>query len=305
MQGPIAVVGSHGQVARALVAAGAAQGLAVASRGRPDVDITSRGSLAAFLRDVRPAVVVNAAAYTAVDKAESEPAAAFAANADGPGHLAELTAALGVPLIHLSTDYVFDGQATRPYREDDAIAPASVYGQSKARGEAAVRLAQPRQIILRTAWVYDAEGTNFLRTMLRLGAQRDEIGVVDDQTGSPTYAIDIATAILAIAGQMVGAPAGDGRWGTYHLTNTGTTTWAGFARAIFEAAGERGFKTARVRSITTAEYPTPARRPAYSVLDTSRITSTFALRLPSWEDGLARCVAALPEPDRPTTPTGV
>lgn len=289
----IAVVGCSGQVARALVAAAARRSVPLVARGRPTVDLDSRDSMAAFLAEVRPALVVNAAAYTAVDKAESEREAAFRANAVAPGVLAELCAAQGAPLVHLSTDYVFDGRGDRPYREDDAIAPASVYGASKAEGEAAIRRAQPRHLILRTAWVYDADGQNFLRTMLRLAAGRDEIGVVADQTGSPTFAPDIADAVLDLAAQVATDPAGGQRWGTYHLTNGGTTTWAGFAAAIFEEAGRRGFKTARVRPIPTAEYPTPARRPAYSVLDTGRIADVFGVHLPMWQDGLARCVARL------------
>ncbi len=304
----IAVVGSRGQVARALVRVAAERGINLVARGRPEADLTERAGLAAFLAATNPALVVNAAAYTAVDKAEAEREAAFALNAEGPGRLAQLCGARGVPLVHLSTDYVFDGRGTRPYREDDAIAPASVYGASKAAGEVAIRAAQPQHVILRTAWVYDGEGQNFLRTMLRLAATRDEIGVVDDQQGSPTYAIDIANAILDLAPRLTAPASADGPttagpttglapWGTYHLTGAGTTTWAGFARMIFATAGPLGFKAARVKAITTADYPTPARRPAYSVLDNGKLAATFGIALPPWQEALARCLAGMrPEP---------
>lgn len=293
----IAVVGCSGQVARALVRTAAARGVALTARGRPDADLTHRDSLAAFLDGVRPGLVVNAAAYTAVDKAETDREAALALNATGPGVLAGLCAARGVPMVHLSTDYVFDGRGTRPYREDDPIAPASVYGATKAAGEDAVRAAQPHHVIVRTAWVYDSEGANFLRTMLRLAATRDAVGVVDDQRGSPTYAVDIAATLLDLAPRLLDPTrAAVLPWGTYHLTNSGTTTWAGFARAIFAAAGARGFKVADVNSITTAQYPTPARRPAYSVLDNGKLAAAFGFALPPWQDALARCLAQMPPP---------
>lgn len=294
---PIAVLGRSGQVARAMVAAAAARGIPLVARGRPEVDVACRASLAGFIEDVQPRLLVNAAAYTAVDKAESEPEAAFRANAEGPRQMAEICSDAGIPLVHLSTDYVFSGQSNRPYREDDPVAPASVYGASKAEGEAAIRRALARHLIIRTSWVYDAKGQNFLRTMLRLATLREEIGVVDDQTGSPTFAQDIAGAILDMVAGLDVQSDEERRWGTYHMTSAGTTSWAGFARAIFAAAPPRGFKAASVRSITSAEYPTPARRPSYSVLDNSRITAAFGIRMPPWQDGLERCLAGMSPPE--------
>ena len=286
---PLAIIGANGQVARALVSAAGKRGIAAVAAGRGEADITNQRSLETLLARVRPWAVVNAAAYTAVDKAESEPEAAFRVNAEGPALLALLCARLGLPLIHISTDYVFGGHGHAPLGENEPLAPANVYAASKAAGEAAVRDNSSRHIILRTAWVYDEEGANFMRTMLRLALTREEIGVVDDQLGSPTYAADLAEGILAIAA----APAGEleRKWGTYHLTNAGETTWAGFAREIFARAGALGFRTARVRPIPTAQYPTPAKRPAYSVLDTGKIERAFGIRLPPWQDALQRCLA--------------
>lgn len=286
---PLAIIGAKGQVARALAADMQRRRIASAIGGRPDVDITDRRSLETFLGRANPRLVINASAYTAVDKAESEPEAAFRANAEGPAVLAMLCARAGVPLIHLSTDYVFGGKGFEPLGEAEPLAPGNVYAASKAAGEAAIRDNCSRHIIVRTAWVYDESGQNFLRTMLRLALSREEIGVVDDQRGSPTYAGDLAGALLDIAA----TPGGEleRKWGTYHLTNAGETTWAGFAREIFERAAPLGFKTARVRPIPTSQYPTPARRPAYSVLDNSRIAKAFGIRLPAWQDGLQRCLS--------------
>ncbi len=288
---PIAVIGLGGQVARALVRVAGQRGIPLAAGGRPDVDVTDERSLSGFLDRLKPRLVVNASAYTAVDKAESEPEAAFRVNAEGPARLANICAAADLPLIHLSTDYVFGGKGSTPRSECDPIQPAGVYAASKAAGEAAIRDRLERHLILRTSWVYDESGQNFLRTMLRLATTREEIGVVDDQCGSPTYAGDLAGAILDIA--TLPPAVLERGWGTYHVTNGGETTWAGFAREIFAEAGALGLKTARVRPITTAEYPTPAARPAYSVLDTSKIARTFGVRLPAWQDALGRCMAGL------------
>ncbi len=291
----IAVIGGTGQVARALAAREAAAsggGGAIIARGRPDVDITDHHSLASFLYAVQPAVVVNAAAYTAVDRAESEPEAAFRTNAEGPARLAVMCAAARAPLIHVSTDYVFDGTKAVPYAEDDALCPISVYGASKAAGEDAVRAGTPHHVILRTSWVYDAEGRNFLRTMLRLGAERDEVRVVGDQHGAPTSADDLAGAILSIAARLAGRET-DGLWGTYHLTAGGETTWHGFAARIFERAAAAGIKTPRLEAIPTDAYPTAARRPANSRLDTSKIAGAFGISLPPWQAGVDRTVARI------------
>lgn len=282
----IAVVGRSGQVAHALACAADARRVPLSARGRPELDLSSIDSVAGFFRDAQPTLVVNAAAYTAVDKAESEPEAAFAANAGAPALLATLCNHFKLPLIHYSTDYVFDGLKRTPYTEDDAIDPLGVYGASKAAGEAAVRATCPAHIILRTAWVYAPAGANFVRTMLRLGGDRDVLRVVDDQRGAPTSAIDIANATLDIAERI--ASGGETAWGTYHLTASGETTWHGFAAEIFKLAAAGGLKTPRLEAITTAEYPTPARRPAYSVLGTAKIRDLFGIRLPEWQASLAR-----------------
>lgn len=288
MQRPvIAVIGRSGQLARALIRAG---GDRVIAGGRPDLDITDADGIARFLAATRPAVVVNASAYTAVDKAETDRDAAVAVNVTGVAALAAACAAAAVPLVHVSTDFVFDGQKTTPYVETDAVAPLNVYGATKADGEAAVRRLCPHHLILRTSWVYGAEGANFVKTMLRLAAERDVVRVVADQTGCPTHVDDLAQAILAIAPRLT-AP--DAPWGTYHVTGHGTATWHEFAAAIFEAAARRGAKRPRLEAISTAEYPTPARRPAYSVLDNSRFQATFGITLPAWRDSLERCLDVL------------
>jgi len=289
----IAVFGSSGQVASSLVRGAGERGIDLVSGGRPQVDLCDLDSTEAFLQANQPALVVNAAAYTAVDKAETDQDAAFRLNAHGPAVLAALCSAANVPLVHISTDYVFDGTKGSPYLETDRVSPLSVYGASKAAGEAAVRNALAQHLILRTSWVYSDGGSNFLRTMLRLAETRDEIGVVDDQRGGPTCAADIASTILDLVPRLTSRKH-DIAWGTYHLTNAGETTWAGFARAIFAEASQRGLRAAEVRPITTADYPTPARRPAYSTLDNTRIAEAFGVRLPSWQDALRRCMSAVP-----------
>ena len=301
------VVGGNGQVGRELRRSLARLGEVVATSrdGRLDAlddaapvagiaaDLADTAALVAQIRELAPAAVLNAAAYTAVDKAEADVEAAFRINAQAPGALARACADLDIPFVHYSTDYVFDGQGTRPYREDDPTAPLGVYGASKLAGEQAVRAAGGRHFIFRTAWVYAAHGHNFLRTMLRVGAEREELRVVADQVGTPTPAALIAevtaTALSAVlAGQ---APAA----GTWNLVATGRTTWHGFAEAIFAAAVAHGLlpRAPRVLPITTADYPTPARRPAYSCLDTSALRHDFRIGLPSWEQGLAGTIDEL------------
>lgn len=287
---PILVAGRSGQVASALAALRAVGSHPVVCAGRPALDLADPETLVAALAGHDPCLVINAAAYTAVDKAEEEPDLAFAVNADGAGRLAGLCAERDIPLIHLSTDYVFDGTATRPYREDDPVAPLGVYGASKAAGEDAVRRVHPRHVIIRTAWVYDASGRNFLTTMLRLGGEREELGVVDDQRGTPTYAADIAHALCAVAKRILAADS-FADWGAYHMTNSGETTWCGFAREIFRLSATAGRPVPRLRPIATGDYPTPAKRPAYSVLDQTRLKRVFGLSLPPWQDGVRRCMA--------------
>jgi dTDP-4-dehydrorhamnose reductase len=289
---PIAVIGASGQVARALQRAGAERAANLVVAGRPVIDLTRNASVAAFLDGIEPSIAINAAAYTAVDKAETEEAEAFRINRDGPHYLAKWCAAHAVPLLHISTDYVFDGCSRTPYSERDACHPVSAYGRSKAAGEDAVRDALSEHIIVRTAWVYSADGNNFLKTMLRLGAERDVIRVVADQYGTPTSADDIASALIDIAGCVL-ANRASAPWGTYHLVADGHTTWHGFAREIFAAAEVEGYKTPRVDAIPTADYPTPARRPQFGVLDTTEIRRAFGIALPPWQEGVAACVRRL------------
>ena len=249
-------------------------------------DFDTPESLPALIERVAPDVVVNAAAYTAVDRAESDHDAAFRANAEAPQRIAEACAARDALLVHYSTDYVFDGTGTRPYRADDATAPLGVYGESKLAGEQAIQASGARHLIFRTAWVYATHGKNFMRTMLRLAAERDELRVVADQIGTPTPAALIAdVTAMALARPFE-------RSGIWHLTAAGETTWHGFAEAIFVGAHARGLiaRVPRVVPITTADYSTPAKRPAYSVLDTARLHLDFAVDLPEWPEGLARAL---------------
>jgi dTDP-4-dehydrorhamnose reductase len=249
-------------------------------------------------------VVINAAAYTAVDRAESEAQAAIAVNRDGAAHIAQACARTGVPLIHLSTDYVFDGRAIgHAYREDDPIAPVSVYGASKAEGEQAVRDATARHAIVRTAWVYSPHGQNFVRTMLRLGQERPELGIVADQHGCPTAAADIADALVTMAVRMVrsdDAGAAD-LYGTFHFSGTGPTTWYGFAQEIFRQAAHHGRPVPKLRPIATTDYPTPAARPANSVLDCQHLRTVYGIAAPPWQESLATCVARLCGPSATRT----
>lgn len=288
----IAVIGRSGQVAHALRAEGFVRNIDVVLGGRPDVDIIDADSISRFLDHVRPALVVNASAYTAVDQAEIQPEAAFRVNVEGVGQLAGVCERMALPLVHISSDFVFDGSKGQPYVESDPIAPLSVYGATKAAGEAALRQRLAEHVILRTSWVYGAHGSNFVKTMLRLGAERLELGVVDDQRGSPTHARDLAAAILEIAPQLIG-PGSAPLWGTYHLTGSYQVTWHGFAAEIFRQAALRGAKVPRLRAIATAEYPTPARRPAYSVLDNRKFNDAFGIALPDWRASLAACLDEL------------
>ena len=288
----ILVTGRSGQVATSLLALSCTS-VEVVALGRPNLDITNRASLDRAIAAHRPDVVVSAAAYTAVDRAEVDEAAAFAANRDGAGHVAAAAAAADLPVIHLSTDYVFSGTKTTAYVEVDPTGPASVYGRSKRAGELAVLAANPDTAVLRTAWVYSPHGANFLKTMLRLAGDRDVVRVVGDQHGTPTYAPDIAEAIVIVAQRMVNeSDAEDGR-GIFHLVATGTTNWADFAREIFRQSAMHGGPDAAVQVIGTADYPTPAPRPANSCLDTRRFESVFQHKLPQWQDGIGRCLAAL------------
>jgi dTDP-4-dehydrorhamnose reductase len=288
----VLVAGRNGQLAQALAEASLPDPQwQMITAGRPDLDLTDMESVKRAMDHHTPDIAINAAAYTAVDKAESEPEAAFALNETGAGNLASATAAAGVPLIHISTDYVFSGDGTRPWREGDPTGPVNVYGRSKLAGEKAVAAANPKHLILRTAWVHSPWGNNFTKTMLRLGAEREELGVVGDQSGTPSYAPDLAAAITTIAAKLAQGKAAP--WGIYHLTNAGVATWYDFAGEIFRAAQRHGYKSPALKPITTADYPTPAARPRYSLLDNGKIGEAFGIRLRDWRRAVTDCVERL------------
>jgi len=290
------VLGAGGQVGRELSRLTWPADYRVATFDRAEVDITRKDAVTAAFDRERPDIVINAAAYTAVDRAESEPDAAWAGNCAGPGHLAASCHAAGIPLIHISTDYVFDGSKQGPYREADPVDPLGVYGRSKEAGDRAVREVLPEHVILRTAWVYSAHGHNFVKTMLRVAAERPVLRVVADQIGSPTSAADIAGAIAAIVRRVA---AGDRHWGTYHFAGGGAVTWHGFAEAIFELAAAWRGAPPKVEAIATADYPTPARRPANSVLDCRHIGEVFGIVPRPWREALAEVIGELYESASP------
>lgn len=287
----IVVTGVTGQVASSL------QELAkdrcdIVAVGRPTLDLADRSSVLRTLEATHGDAIVNAAAYTHVDKAEQEEELAFLVNAVGAGHVAEAAARMGAPLLHLSTDYVFDGAGSRPYIETDPTGPTSAYGRSKLEGELRVREAQPNSVVLRTAWIFSPFGANFVRTMLRLGEAREEIGVVADQRGNPTSALDIADALIAIAERLV-TDRSEALRGVFHMAAQGEASWADLAEATFTAAESFGRKPVRVKQITTAEYPTPAKRPANSRLNCGKLERVFGVKLPPWRASLEMTVARL------------
>jgi len=279
-------IGKSGQVARAMAEKSAAASVECLCLGRPELDLLDPAAVSDAIKTHRPDVVVNAAAYTNVDGAESDEAAAYALNAEAPGKLASLCTEYGVPLIHLSTDYVFDGTGTQAWTETDKTGPKNVYGASKLAGEIAIREALPSHIILRTSWVYSPFGANFAKTMLRLAGERPELSVVDDQIGAPTGALEIAEAILAIAPQIL---ASNEKFGTYHFAAAGEASWADFAAEVFAVHARRTGKTTKLNRIATADYPTPAARPANSRLDTGKFTRAFSLTPADWR-GCVRTV---------------
>ena len=281
----IAVTGTAGQVVTSLLERGKAADHEVIAIGRPDLDLADPASVVRALEAARPDVIVSAAAYTAVDKAESEPDLAHAVNGAGAGAVAQAASKFDVPVIHISTDYVFDGTLDRPYVETDPTGPTGVYGASKLAGERAVLAASDNSAVLRVAWVYSPFGGNFVKTMLRLAADRDELGVVGDQVGNPTNALAIADAIFQVATNMVSDRSLELR-GVFHMTAPGEASWADFAEAIFAASTARGGPSASVRPIGTADYPTPATRPANSRLDCTRIAKVHGVTLPDWRTSL-------------------
>ena len=292
----ILVTGGNGQLATALAGEG---GAAIHRVGRPAFNFDHPATIETAFAAAAPSLVVNAAAWTAVDAAEAEPDAAMRANRDGPALLARLCADAGIPLIHISTDYVFDGDKGAPYLETDAPRPTGVYGATKLAGEEAVLAACPKTVVLRTSWVYSAAGKNFVRTMLGAAGRTDRLRVVADQKGCPTSARDLARAILGVAGRLAEGWQ-DEYGGVYHAAGEGWTTWHGLATAVFDEAGPRGAKVAAVDPIRTEDWPTPAKRPADSRLDSSKLARVFGVRQPDWRSGVAAVVAELlaPQPIR-------
>ena len=284
------VAGSAGQLARALVDCAGEAGIETLALGRPQLDLEQRQG-AEQIEAFAPDVIVNAAAYTAVDAAESDSARAFAVNRDGAAWLAGLAARRKIPFLHVSTDYVFDGAKNAAYTEADTPNPQTAYGRTKRAGEEAVIATCPEALIFRTAWVFSPYGQNFVKTMLRLATERDSLRVVNDQTGNPTAAHDIARALLIIAAR--GARGGERPRGIYHLAATGESTWFGFAEAIMRLAADYGHRAVPVTPIASVDYPTAARRPPNSRLDCARLARDFGLSLPRWQDGLAATMKAL------------
>lgn len=291
------VTGSRGQLGSELQALQrAASGHTWFFSDLPELDITDASKVGAFCRDHQIGAIVNCAAYTAVDKAESEPDAAFRVNRDGAAALAAAAKAADALLVHVSTDYVFDGSSNRPYREDDPVAPCGIYGRSKWEGEEAIRDSGCSHVIIRTSWLYSVYGQNFVKTMLRLGRERAQLGVVFDQAGTPTWAADLAVAIVAIVDQF--DPARN-YVDTFHYSNEGVCSWYDFAKAVMDAEG----LACKVSPIETSDYPTPARRPHFSVLNKRKIKNAWGLEIPHWHDSLLKMLEELRKrvvrPDRP------
>jgi dTDP-4-dehydrorhamnose reductase len=282
----VLVTGHRGMLARDLVPCLQQAGFAAIGCGRAEFDITQEASVCCGLEAVRPDVLINTAAYTAVDRAEAEPEVAFAVNRDGPSLLAAACREAGIPLIHISTDYVFNGSSRYPYREEEPATPLGIYGQSKWAGEERIRAVQGRYLIVRTAWLYGLYGNNFVKTMLRLAREREVLRVVDDQHGCPTWTKDLAGALAAICRRLE-CKRDPSLWGTYHFCGTGQTTWRGFAQAIVDAGKTcEPLLVQRVEPIPTVDYPTAAQRPANSVLDCSKIEAVFGLTPRPWRESL-------------------
>lgn len=287
----IAVTGLSGQVVSSIIER-APRDVEIIALGRPQLELSRRDAVLASLRHAGCDIIINAAAYTQVDKAESEPDIAMLVNGEGAGNVAEAAAELGVPLLHLSTDYVFDGSLHRPYVEDDAPNPTSAYGRSKLAGEERIRNIHQNHVIIRTAWVYSPFGSNFVKTMLRLGREQAEVSVVMDQVGNPTSALDIADAIIAIA-RRIKFDTDSILRGTFHLTGQGEASWADMAERIFQLGLTSGAKPVRVSRITTHEYPTTAKRPVNSRLDNRKLEKAYGIILPNWQASLGICIERL------------
>lgn len=292
----VIITGAAGQVGSLLTLLALESDWQVISVDRKQLDITNQDAVNEFIAEHQADVIINAAAYTAVDKAESEIEVSYLINRDGPRFLAEAAASLDIPLLHISTDYVFAGDKDGLYLETDPVSPLGVYGASKLAGEEAVIAANPKHLILRTAWVFGVHGNNFVKTMLRLGSQRSELGIVADQFGGPTYAGDIAAALLLMAKKAVDTPA-DVQWGVYHFAGEPHVSWYDFATVIFEKAVTADVldKSPRLNALTTDQYPTPAKRPANSRLDCSKIKNQFGIEPSDWQNALNNVEAYIPQ----------
>ncbi|WP_072396623.1 dTDP-4-dehydrorhamnose reductase [Hyphomicrobium sp. CS1GBMeth3] len=295
------IAGWHGQVARALIEAAPSRAeIRALAAGRPALDVGDPRSIERAFGDLEPTIVVNSAAYTAVDKAETDAENAFALNRDGARLLAQAAARRNVPVIHLSTHYIFDGTKSEPYGEQDSPSPATVYGRSKLAGEESVREANPRHIIIRTGWVFSPMRQTFAARILDAAAGDAPLRIVADQHGNPTYAPHLAAAILDVARMLTAGELGESVWGTYHAAGTGAASWHGLADEILARAADRGRPGAELTPIASADYPAKAPRPANAKLDCSRFEDTFGLRLPAWQQGAAACVERLiPAETRP------
>jgi dTDP-4-dehydrorhamnose reductase len=289
----IAVTGRHGQIARALGERSMLAGATIVTLARPEIDLLLPTGIPAALAAAHADIIVNAAAYTSVDLAETDTETLNAVNVVGAAAVAAAARSLAVPVIHLSTDYVFDGLLNRPYVEDDAAHPINCYGKSKLASESSVVAANPDHAILRTGWVYSPFGKNFLRTMLAAALHRNEVSVVSDQAGAPTSAVDIADGILRVARNMLSNPGNAKMRGTFHMTANGEATWAEFAEAIFVASRTVGGPWAQVRRISTADYPTLAKRPANSRLNSTKVAEAHDVILPHWREALPACIRRL------------
>jgi dTDP-4-dehydrorhamnose reductase len=289
----ILVAGKSGQVAMSLQELSDENGVEIACFGRPELDLSQPTINEELIREFRPHAIINAAAYTAVDAAEGDEVTATAINAHGPAQLARLAAELGIPFLHLSTDYVFDGEKDGAYVETDRVNPQGAYGRSKLRGEEAILAANPDAMVFRTAWVYSPFGKNFVKTMLTLAQNRDTLGVVADQVGNPTYAPDIARALLKIVSFVTDKGRAKALGGVYHLAGSGTTSWHGLAVQIFDFGAQHAHPVPTVNALTTDQYPTPAKRPANSRLDCGKLLGSFDIKLPEWKTSLKRCVDRL------------
>lgn len=289
----ILITGAQGQVGKELVSIANQRGFDVIAAGQTELDITQLKNIKSYFEVHQPDLVINAAAYTAVNKAEEEQDITYAINRDGTANLAAVSKEKNIPLLHISTDYVFDGTKSEAYSENDAVSPLGVYGISKWQGEETIRQTLPEHIILRVAWVFGAQGNNFVKTMLRLAKDRDELSVVADQFGRPSPAKDIAKTLIILAEQYQKEKTLE--WGTYHYCGDEKVSWCGFAKEILKQAKEQGLieKDIKVNAITTAEYQDPTKRPANSVLDCEKIKNTFGIEMPSWKESLNQVLTEL------------